>query len=136
MKQIVASAFFASALGALFLAGCAPQDKYASVIAGSVPPSAEVKAKIVRNAKAIVYDPSSIRGAEISNMATFADGTQGVCVKADVKNAQGKYLGVHTMGVALNDDPHLAANALQHPVCDRADVTWHPFPELNHLKKR
>lgn len=121
---------FACAAGLLGLAACTPTDPYAGIVARSVPPSAEIRAGIVRDAKEIVHDPASIRDAKISNVATFADGTQGLCVRADVKNAQGVYLGAHNMGLRIRDGKRDVA-ALEHPLCDRDDITWHPFNELN-----
>ncbi|MDN3711116.1 hypothetical protein QWZ10_03505 [Paracoccus cavernae] len=119
----------------LGLAACTPTDPYARVAAQAVPPSAELKASIVQDAKEIVYDPRSVRNAQISNVATFADGTQGVCVRADVKNAQGVYMGAHNMGLRIRDGKRDVA-ALEHPLCERADITWQPFPELEGKRKR
>lgn len=129
MKHILASAPFL-----LVLAACAPSDPYARITAQAVPPSAEIRAAIAADAQKIVLDPSSIRDAQISNVASLPDGTQGVCVKADVKNAKGTYLGVHNMGLRIRDGERDVA-ALEHPLCDRSDITWHPFPELGAKRK-
>lgn len=118
----------------LGLAACATDgEDYAKAIATSVPPSAELKANIVKDAQQIIYDPASIRAAEISNLATLSDGTQGVCVRADSKNVSGVYVGVHNMGVKVEGGKPDGA-ALEHPLCNRPDVKWHPFPELERMK--
>ena len=119
---------------ALVLAGCATEaDKYGPIIAQSVPPSAGIKAQIVAGASKLIYDPASIKDAEISNVATFSDDLQGVCVRADSKNVDGNYMGVRSMGVPIRDGKAFGG-ILEHPICNRADVTWYKFPELNHLK--
>ncbi|TWI35052.1 hypothetical protein [Paracoccus sulfuroxidans] len=125
-----------SALVLLGLAACATDgEDYAKAIANSVSPSAELKANIVKDAQQIIYDPASIRDAEISNLATLSDGTQGICVRADSKNVSGVYVGVHNMGVKIeNQKPDGAA--LEHPLCNRPDVKWNPFPELERMKSK
>ncbi|MDQ7260972.1 hypothetical protein NM680_04050 [Paracoccus sp. PS-1] len=121
--------------GALLLAGCAGTDRYGDIIARSVPPSDSLKAEIVKGAERLVYDPASIRYAEISNVATFADGLQGVCVRADSKNVSGVYVGVHNIGIPIRDGKP-AGGSLDHPICNRTDVPWHKFPELERLGAR
>ena len=119
--------------GSLMLAACAAvTDDYAQVIARSVPADDALKAQLVAGAEKLLYDPASVREAEISNVATFRDGVQGVCVRADSKNVRGLYVGVKTMGIAIRDGK-LADGTLEHPICNRDDVPWHPFPELNAL---
>ena len=111
------------------LAACAAQDRYGEVIARSVPPSEALKAEIVKGAEQLIYDPTSIRKAEISNVATFSDGLQGVCVRADSKNVSGRYIGVRSIGIPIRDGK-LAGGTLDHPICNRDDVPWRAFPEL------
>lgn len=118
--------------GLLALSACAASDKYAQVIANSTPPSEPIKAQLVGKAKDLLYDPASVRDAEISNVATFADGLQGVCVRADSKNVDGVYVGRHNMGIAIRDGK-LQDGTLDHPICNRPDVPWQPFPEMNAL---
>ncbi|MBD9529846.1 hypothetical protein [Paracoccus sp. PAR01] len=120
------------AAGLLTLAACTTTDTYSDAIAKSVPPSAAVKAVIVAGAESLIYDPSSIRKAEISNVATLPDGLQGVCVRADSKNVSGNYIGVHSVGIPIRDGK-LAGGALDHAICNRKDLTWQPFPELEKL---
>ncbi|MTH76889.1 hypothetical protein [Paracoccus aestuariivivens] len=116
----------------LLLAACNPTDEYSQVIAKSNPPSAELKAEIVKSAKQLIYDPASIRNAEISNVATFSDGLQGVCVRADSKNVSGEYIGVHSIGIPIRNGK-LSGGNLDQPICNRPDVPWQKFPELERL---
>lgn len=129
MKRMLLSASMLLGLAACAVDG----EDYAKAIANSVPPSAELRANIVKDAQQIIYDPASIRQAEISNLATLSDGTQGVCVRADSKNVAGRYIGVHNMGVKVEDQKPDGA-ALEHPLCNRPDVKWNPFPELERMK--
>lgn len=121
--------------GSLLLAACAASDNYAELIARSTPPSAALKAQIVAGAEALIYDPSSIRGAEISNVATLPDGLQGVCVRADSKNVEGRYIGRHSIGIPIRDGK-IDGGTLDHAICNREDVHWQPFPELENLPKK
>ncbi|SFY41456.1 hypothetical protein SAMN04244548_04318 [Paracoccus pantotrophus] len=119
-------------VGPLLLAACTASDNYSEIIARSTPPSAALKAEIVAGAKELIYDPASIRDAEISNVATLPDGLQGVCVRADSKDVSGRYLGVHSIGIPIRDGK-IAGGSLDHPLCDRSDIQWQPFPELERL---
>ncbi len=121
--------------GTLLLTACAATDNYGDVIARATPPDAALKAQIVAAAQELIYDPSSIRDAEISNVATLPDGLQGVCVRADSKDVSGNYLGVHSIGVPIRDGK-VAGGSLDHPICDRPDVQWQPFPELENLRRK
>lgn len=121
--------------GLLMLSACAASDKYARIIADSTPPSPAIKLQLVGKAKDLLYDPASVRDAEISNVATLPDGLQGVCVRADSKNVDGVYIGRQNLGIAIRDGK-LQDGTLNHPICNRADVAWQPFPELNTLDRR
>ncbi|MFT4013385.1 MAG: hypothetical protein QM682_08265 [Paracoccus sp. (in: a-proteobacteria)] len=120
--------------GALLMSACSTAEDYADVIARSQPPGAALKAQLVAGAKELAYDPGSIRDAQISNVATFRDGLQGVCVRADSKNVHGVYVGVQNMGIALRDGKP-AYGELNHPICNRPDIPWQPFPELQALSR-
>lgn len=121
----------------LLLAACAgtEDDRYGRIIADSTPPSPELRALLAKGATRVAYDPASIRYAEISNVATFKDGLQGVCVRADSKNVKGLYTGVHNIGIPLRDGKPIGGE-LDHPICNRTDVPWHKFPELENLGRK
>lgn len=121
----------------LLLAACAGAegDRYGEIIARSTPPSPELRALMVEGARKVAYDPASIRYAEISNVADFGKGVQGVCVRADSKNVKGVYTGVHSIGIPLRDGKPVGGE-LDHPICNRDDVPWNKFPELDALGRK
>lgn len=121
----------------LLLAACAGAegDRYGEIIARSTPPSPALRALLVEGARKVAYDPASIRYAEISNVADFGKGMQGVCVRADSKNVKGVYTGVHSIGMPLRDGKPIGGD-LDHPICNRDDVPWNKFPELDALGRK
>ncbi|UXU74757.1 MULTISPECIES: hypothetical protein [unclassified Paracoccus (in: a-proteobacteria)] len=121
------------AAATLLLGACAEGDRYAEIIARSTPPSPQLRAELAKGAQMLAYDPASIRNAEISNVASFDDGLQGVCVRADSKNVKGVYTGVHNIGIPLRDGKPVGGT-LDHPICNRSDVPWQKFPELEQLR--
>ena len=125
----------ALAAALLALAACAEHDRYGEIIARSTPPSPELRALMVEGARKVAYDPASIRYAEISNVADFGKGVQGVCVRADSKNVKGVYTGVHSIGIPLRDGKPVGGE-LDHPICNRDDVPWNKFPELDALGRK
>jgi hypothetical protein len=124
--------FFTVILTGALLSGCTPAVDHSGPIANSVPASASIKSQIVRDARDLLLDPYSIRDAEISNVATFADGTQGVCVKANAKNAIGGYTGRQSMAINIRNGI-LVGHTKNDPICARPDVVYQPFPELEAL---
>lgn len=128
MKTVLKAASF----GALLSACAAPYD-YSGEIASSVPPTSALRIQIVDAARDYLADPYSVRDAEISNVATFRDGTQGVCVKANARNALGGYTGRQTVAILYNNGVFLNSFP-NHPLCQRPDVRWHDFPELEALR--
>jgi len=127
MKKTVATLFVA-----LTVANCAPPEDYAGAIAASKPASASIKQQIVQDARDFLADPYSVRDAEISNVATFSNGSQGVCVRANAKNKLGGYTGRQTMAITIRNGV-LAGHTMNHPLCARPDILWMPFPELEAL---
>ncbi|WP_205747888.1 hypothetical protein [Devosia sp. FKR38] len=107
-------------------------DPYAAAIANSVPPSRAVRAAIVEAARNILFDPYSVRDAQISNVADFGNGTQGVCVLANAKNQFGGYTGRQSHAITMSGSL-LLSQQTNHPLCARPDVKWHKFPELEAL---
>lgn len=127
------NAFFKAVPLFVALSACAAPYDYSGEIATSVPPSAALRAQIVDAARDYLIDPYSVRDAEISNVATFRDGTQGVCVKANTRNRMGGYTGRQTLAVLFNNGVFLNSFP-NHPLCMRPDVTWRGFPELEALR--
>ncbi|MFT6535434.1 MAG: hypothetical protein ACJAQU_000326 [Loktanella salsilacus] len=127
MHKVIATVFAVA-----LLSNCAPAVDYSGPIANAVPVSASIKSQIVRDARDLLLDPYSIRDAEISGVATFADGSQGVCVKANARNAMGGYSGRQSMAINIRNGV-LVGHTDDSPLCARPDVTYQPFPELEAL---
>lgn len=121
------------ALGSLSACTTPPPEDYSGAIAASVPPSPTLKAKIVRDARTFLADPYSVRDAGISNVATFNNGSQGVCVRANAKNKMGGYTGRKNLAVIIRNGV-LVGNIPNHRLCARPDVPWNDFPELEALR--
>lgn len=130
MKNIIVTLV---ALGSLNACSVPPPEDYSGAIAASVPPSAALKEKIVRDARTFLADPYSVRDAGISNVATFNNGSQGVCVRANVKNKMGGYTGRTNLAVIIRNGV-LVGNIPNHRLCARPDVPWNDFPELEALR--
>lgn len=107
-------------------------DPYAAVIANSVPPSKAIRTAIVEAARNILFDPYSVRDAQISNVADFSNGTQGVCVLANAKNRMGGYTGRQSHAITMSGTI-LLQEQTNHPLCARPDIRWQSFPELEAL---
>lgn len=107
-------------------------DPYGAAIANSVPPSRAVRAIIVEAARNLLFDPYSVRDAQISNVADFGNGTQGVCVLANSKNRFGGYTGRQSHAITMSGTI-LINDQINHPLCARPDIKWHAFPELEAL---
>lgn len=123
------------ALMALLVSGCTTVDspEFQERLASAVPPSHSVKSQIIRDARDFLFDPYSIRDAEITNVATDMAGVQWLCVKANAKNALGGYSGRSTILIYVKDD-RLTGHAMQHPFCQLQNLKWSPFKELENLK--
>ena len=129
MKKIAASLLIT-----LSQANCVPSENYSGAIAAAQPANASIKGQIVRDARDFLLDPYTVRDAEISNVATFSDGTQGVCVRANAKNAMGGYTGRQSMAINIRNGV-LSGHTMNNQLCARPDVKWYPFPELEALSQ-
>ncbi len=132
--RAVQIAAIASALIVCSASAGVAYDAYAQAIANSVPPSKAIKRAIVAAACDILFDPYSVRDAEISNVADFGNGTQGVCVKVNAKNRMGGYTGRQAHAITMSGTI-LIREYTNHPLCLRPDVKYRPFPELEALRK-
>jgi hypothetical protein len=131
MKKLISIAFFATALS-----GCVTSEQVDRVMASQRPPSAAIKAAIVRDARDYLVDPYSVRDAEISNvMDATPDGKlQFVCVKANAKNRMGGYTGRTTISVRLVGSNPVSTNP-NATACGMPLLRWHPFKELENLRE-
>jgi hypothetical protein len=117
------------------LSGCVTQQDVDRVMASQRPPTASIKAAIVRDARDYLIDPYSVRDAEISSvMDATPDGKlQFVCVKANAKNRMGGYTGRTTISVRLVGSNPVSTNP-NATACAMPLLRWYPFKELENLK--
>lgn len=133
MRLFVALLLAVLAVAEATTAAQAQYDRYAAAIAKSVPPSAAVRREIVAAAREMLFDPYSVRDAQISNVADFGNGTQGVCVRLNSKNRMGGYTGRTSYAITLSGTI-LLRYQINHPLCARPEVKWRKFRELEALK--
>lgn len=106
-----------------------------SVADSQHPASASLKAEIVKQARDRVFDPYSIRDAEISNVVLFnpRNGIKAVCVKFNSKNQLGGYVGRSATGISIRNGILLGATDGD-PRCLDPRLKYQRFPELENLK--
>lgn len=119
----------------LLLTGCmtaTPEEQTKAVRNLPADYRAQIKAKI----KTVLYDPYSIRDAEISGPTAIFSGLiegnggqlPGVCIRFNAKNAYGAYVGIRTYAVSFKDGKAYHAQPPFYNNCN--GVSWHPFPDL------
>ena len=115
------------------LSGCVTAEQQQQVFSSQLPPSAAVKASVVKHVRESFFDPYSIRDAQISDVVTLLDtGLDAVCIKANGKNRFGAYVGLTATSVRLKDG--VAVNSLERaPACSDPRMRYRPFPELEGL---
>lgn len=130
MKRLILVAAASAALP-----GCVTQEQVDKVMASQRPPTAAIKAAIVRDARDYLVDPYSVRDAEISSvMDATPDGKlQFVCVKANARNRMGGYTGRTTISVRLVGSSPVSTNP-NATACAMPLLRWYPFKELEGLK--
>jgi len=83
-----------------------------------------------------LHDPYSVRDVEISGVMTFVNGTMGVCIRGNAKNAYGAYTGRQTYLVYLDATGRTyGANQdfFAQSLCRLAQ--WRPFTEAKALQE-
>ncbi|WSH64912.1 hypothetical protein U8Q05_25835 [Rhizobium ruizarguesonis] len=126
--------FMVIALVGVLATGCqtaVPQ----SIADSQRPPSKAIKATIMKAARDFVFDPYSIRDAEISNVVLFnlRAGIEAVCVKANAKNQLGGYTGRQATSISIRGSVIL--QAIQGDArCLDPRLGYHPFKELENMK--
>jgi hypothetical protein len=115
---------------ALALAGCTTQMN----MDVQEPLSADLRAQILKGAKDVLFDPYSVRDAEISDFIPRKPGSKDgfVCVKANAKNRMGAYVGKTGTLVFINNGKVTDAMD-RHGFCTHPKFRYHPFPELEAL---
>lgn len=125
-------------LFAAFTAGCATNDPFDSARAAT--PSE--KTIVLATARNELYDPFSIRSAELSSVVTVEGGggtptRRVVCARYDSKLKTGHWTGVETHLVTISSGNTLMSSMVvpgHEMPCDR--VSYAPFPEAEGLKRR
>jgi hypothetical protein len=105
-----------------------------AAIAQATPVPASIKAAVVKDARDVLFDPYSVRDAEIGYMQyNKHSGLHWFCVKANAKNRMGAYVGRQAMEIWVRNGA-LAGNLPNSPACANAAMRWQPFPELEALR--
>lgn len=120
---------------ALVLAGCVTQESLRKYAENSVPPTPAMKAAIVDKARDTLYDPYSVRDAEISSVMNTGGlaKTDVVCVRANAKNRMGGYTGRSMFGVFFKDGVMIGGSE-NVMMCFADNLRWTKFVELENLK--
>jgi hypothetical protein len=80
-----------------------------------------------------LYDPYSVRDAEISNVVSL-HGTPTLCVKANSKNRMGGYVGRQTVMVYLHNNRPFAVNTDVFAQSGCNQLKYRRFGEVERLK--
>lgn len=94
-----------------------------------------MRAELARGAAKVAYDPGSIRSAEDLECRDLQGRAAGRLRAGRQQERQGNYTGVHNIGLPLRDGK-VISGTLDHPICNRADVPWQKFPELEQLGRK
>ena len=121
----------ALAVAAVTLAGCAqaPQENLALMLANATPPTDAMKSQMLGEARELLFYPDSVRNAEISYVGTQAEGSQWVCVRAEVGDAMAGYVRRNSIAV-MTPSGILIGTQTNCPTCREPSLRWLPFPEL------
>ncbi|WP_171900698.1 hypothetical protein [Stappia indica] len=121
-------------VSAIMLAGCQSTAEFQASIDGAKPAPASIKAAIVDAARDQLFDPYSIRDAEISYMQlNKTNGVHWLCVKANSKNRLGGYTGRQSVEVNIRNGK-LIGSLENSPACNNSSLKWQRFPQLEALK--
>jgi len=134
MMRTVRNLFFLVIVGVL--AGCvASVDAWDAHMVAAKPPTPELKKVLLEAARDRLFDPGSIRDAEISNVFLFNAkyNTHAVCVKFNSKNRMGGYTGRVTWGIIVKDNQPTDM-AVNWYACQNKWLKWQIFKEANGLK--
>ena len=114
---------------AVGLSGCATVDEAAL---DAKPPSRELREAIVDKARDVLFDPYSVRDAEISYLVDLPGPSDAVCVKLNAKNRLGGYTGRQVNAVYVQNGVLLAAGSNPR-LCNNSMLNWVRFPEIEAL---
>jgi hypothetical protein len=127
---------FLCLFSAFGLGGCLSNDPFET----ARPATTAEKQLVIATARNELYDPFSIRGAELSEVITLEDGNTRrriVCARYDSKAKNGEWTGRETHLVAISG-ASTVMSSLRVPdtemPCDR--LKYAPFPEAEGLRRR
>lgn len=120
-------------LVALAVSGCVTREQVDGVLASQRPPTASEKAAIVNAARDVLFDPYSVRDAEISNVVSLGNGAEAVCVKLNSKNRVGGYTGRTANFVRLYNGRPVSLQE-KAPFCLEPSLDYRKFSELEAMK--
>ena len=120
-------------LAAVLFAGCVSQGGQAEIYATATPPTPQLRAMIVDQARDYLIDPYSVRDAEISGVNDLGDGVTSVCVRFNAKNRMGGYTGRQATAVRLVNGRIVNAYPDQ-AACYNGNIQWYPLPEARKLR--
>lgn len=123
------SAVMLSSTLTVFLSGCVTMDE---VALDAKPASPELRKAIVTKARDVLFDPYSVRDAEISYLVDLPGQSDVVCVKLNAKNRMGGYTGRKVTAVYVQNGVPITAGANPR-VCNNPKLNWVQFPEIEAL---
>ncbi|RMX61887.1 hypothetical protein SADFL11_00048920 [Roseibium alexandrii DFL-11] len=126
--------FIAIFAATVFVAGCQTSAELTASFDEAKPAPASVKSAIVDAARDFLYDPYSVRDAEISYMQlNKRSGLHWLCVKANTKNQMGGYTGRQAIEVIVKDGK-LVGNLPNSAACRNTQLRWQKFHKLEALR--
>lgn len=123
------SLLVSSTIVAVALTGCMTIDQ---VTLSAKPASPQLRAQIVDAARDVLFDPYSVRDAEISYLADLPGDTDAVCVKLNAKNRLGGYTGRQVHAVYVRSGRPINTGSNPH-LCNNPNLKWTKFPEIEAL---
>lgn len=101
------------------------------MLATSTPPTEAMKSKVLGEARMLLFYPFSVRNAEISYVGTQTDGSEWVCIRGNVGDAEAGYVPRNSIAV-MTPSGILIGAQINCPTCKEPALRWQPFPELEN----
>lgn len=136
MKNLMKNKLLMLAVAGLALSGCQSSAfgvKTKEVLAGQRSATTAEVNGVVEAMRQHLYDPYSVRDAEISNVVNL-HGTPTLCVKANSKNRMGGYVGRQTVMVYMHNNSPFAVNTDVFAQSGCNQLKYRRFTEVERLK--
>lgn len=120
----------------LTLAGCQTAAfgyKTDEILAAQRPASEPEVEGVINAMREHLYDPYSVRDAEISNVVTL-NSVPVLCVKANAKNPMGGYIGRQTVMVYLHQNRPYMVSQAAYAVAGCNQLSYRRFVEVERLQ--